>query len=133
MNSNSLEIRIYYEDTDGEGVVYYANYLRYFERARTEFLRDQGLEVAEFAQEGILFIVVEVQVKYHSPARYNDILVIDTEISELKNASFIFSHAIREKSTNRPVVSGSARLACINQKGKPRRLPEKFAKNLKSL
>ena len=132
MNNPSLEIRIYYEDTDGEGVVYYANYLRYFERARTEFLRDQGFDVAEFAQKGILFIVVEAQIKYHSPAHYNDILVVETEISELKNASFIFSHTIREKSTERIVVTGSVRLACINDNGKARRLPEEMVKSLKS-
>jgi acyl-CoA thioester hydrolase len=126
-----MEIRIYYEDTDGEGYVYYGNYLRYFERARTEYLRQQNIEVAEFVSQRILFVVSEVHIKYHSPAYYNDILVINTKISELKGARLTFSHTIREKLTNRLVVSGSAELACVKG-GKPRRIPEKVISCLKS-
>ena len=67
-----MEIRIYYEDTDCGGVVYYANYLKYFERARTQYLEERGLSVAGLMNEGTVFVVVHAEVDYRSPARYGD-------------------------------------------------------------
>ncbi len=65
-----MEIRIYYEDTDCGGVVYYANYLKYFERARTDYLEQRGLSVAQLMKEGTVFMVVHAEINYKSPARY---------------------------------------------------------------
>lgn len=117
-----MEIRIYYEDTDCGGVVYYANYLKYFERARTEYLEARGYSVAELMRQGTVFVVVHAEVDYRSPARYGETLVIETAVSDLNAASFTFSHVVREQVSSRLVVEGSARLAATNGNGKVRRL-----------
>ncbi len=123
-------IRVYYEDTDCGGVVYYANYLRYFERARTEFLRERGFEVAHFAEKGILFVVGHVEITYLNPARYNELLGIKTKITQTGRASLTFSHQIRLHGTDCIVVEGNAKLVCVNPLGKPRRLPQELLKAL---
>ncbi len=117
-----MEIKVYYEDTDCGGVVYYANYLKYFERARTQYLEERGLSVAGLMEEGTLFVVVHAEVDYRSPARYGDWLVIETVVSDTTAASFTFSHVIRERESRRVVVEGSARLAATDRNGKVKRL-----------
>jgi len=117
-----MEIKIYYEDTDCGGVVYYANYLKYFERARTQYLEERGLSVAGLMKEGTVFVVVHAEVDYRSPARYGDWLVIETVVSDTTQASLTFSHVIRERESRRVVVEGSARLAATDGNGKVKRL-----------
>ena len=117
-----MEIRIYYEDTDCGGVVYYGNYLKYFERARTQYLEERGLSVARLMKEGTVFVVVHADVDYRSPARYDDRLSIETVVSDMTAASFTFSHVIRERESQRVVVKGSARLAATDGNGKVKRL-----------
>jgi acyl-CoA thioester hydrolase len=117
-----MDIQIYYEDTDCGGMVYYANYLEYFERARTHYLEERGLSVAGLLKEGTVFVVVHAEVDYRSPARYGDRLIIDTVVSDMTAASFTFSHVIRERETQRVIVEGSARLAATNGSGKVKRL-----------
>ena len=117
-----MEIKIYYEDTDCGGVVYYANYLKYFERARTQYLEERGLSVARLMEEGTVFVVVHAELNYRSPARYGDRLVIETVVSDTTAASFTFSHVIRERESRRIVVEGSARLAATDRNGKVKRL-----------
>jgi len=92
-----MNITIYYEDTDCGGVVYYANYLKYFERARTQYLEQRGLSVAGLMKEGTLFVVVHAEIHYQSPARYGDRLLIDTQMSAVNPASFTFSHVVTDK------------------------------------
>lgn len=118
----AMEIKIYYEDTDCGGVVYYANYLKYFERARTEYLETRGHSVAALMEQGVIFVVVRAEVDYCSPGRYGDTLVIETEVGEVTRAALTFSHVIREKVTGRVVVKGSARLAAMDRNGKITRL-----------
>jgi acyl-CoA thioester hydrolase len=118
----TVEIKIYYEDTDCGGVVYYANYLKYFERARTEYLEERGLSVAGLMKEGTVFVVVHAEVDYRSSACYGDWLVIETVISDRTAASFTFSHVIRERESRRIVVEGSARLVATDRNGKVKRL-----------
>ena len=77
---SELEVKMYYEDTDCGGVVYHANYLRYFERARTEFFAERGILIRDFMEQGIIFVVVRAEVDFESPARYGDILSIQSEI-----------------------------------------------------
>lgn len=117
-----MNIRIYYEDTDCGGMVYYANYLKFFERARTQYLEERGLSVAGLMKEDTTFVVVHAEVDYRSSARYGDWLTIETVISDMTAASFTFSHVIRERESRRVVVEGSARLAAVNGKGKVKRL-----------
>lgn len=117
-----MEIRIYYEDTDCGGVVYYANYLKYFERARTHHLEERGLSVPELRNQGTQFIVVHADLDYRSPGRYGDTLVIETRLSEVSQASITFSHVIRERASQRVVVEGSAKLVTVDEQLKIKRI-----------
>jgi acyl-CoA thioester hydrolase len=127
-----MEIQIYYEDTDCGGMVYYANYLKYFERARTQYLEERGLSVAGFMKEGTVFVVVHAEVDYRSPAHYGDRLIIETVVSDVTAASFSFSHVIRERESRRVVVEGSARLAATDGNGKVKRLDNALITVLRS-
>lgn len=126
-----MEVRIYYEDTDCGGMVYYANYLKYFERARTQYLEERGLSVAGLMEEDTMFVVLHAEVDYRSPARYGDRLTIETVVSDMTAASFTFSHVIREQESRRVVVEGSAKLAAVNGKGKVKRLDKAMVAMLK--
>ena len=92
-----MEVRVYYEDTDCGGVVYYASYLRYFERARTELLRSVDIDIGNLAEKGILFIVSRAEIDYLFPARYGEILRIESTVSQIKNASFIITYQVINK------------------------------------
>lgn len=127
-----MEIRIYYEDTDCGGIVYYANYLKYFERARTEYLEARGYSVAALMAEGIVFVVVHAEVDYCSPARYGETLMVETVVSDLSRASLTFSHVVRERASGRVIVEGSARLAVTDGSGKVKRLDKAIVVALQS-
>ena len=127
-----MEVRIYYEDTDCGRVVYYANYLKYFERARTQYLEERGVSVAWLMKEGTVFVVVHAEVDYRSPAHYGDRLIIETVVPDMTAASFTFSHVIRERESRRVVVEGSARLVAVNGSGKVKRLDKALVAVLRS-
>ena len=127
-----MEIRIYYEDTDCGRIVYYANYLKYFERARTEYLEARGYSVAALMAEGIVFVVVHAEVDYCSPARYGETLMVETVVSDLSRASLTFSHVVRERASGRVIVEGSARLAVTDGSGKVKRLDKAIVVALQS-
>lgn len=95
MESHRFSVRVYYEDTDAGGVVYYANYLKFAERARTEMLRDAGIsQAALVADEGVVFVVKHVAVDLQKPARLDDLLEIETVLVERKRASFVLEQRI---------------------------------------
>jgi acyl-CoA thioester hydrolase len=119
-------LKIYYEDTDAGGVVYYANYLRYLERARTEFLLEHGINVAEFHNAGLFFVVTHVDIQYKRPARLGETINITTEITEMKNASMVLKSGIFRD--GELLVEALVTFACIDKNGKPHRLPEAFKK-----
>jgi acyl-CoA thioester hydrolase len=127
-----MEVKIYYEDTDCGGVVYYANYLKYFERARTEYLESRGRSVAALMEQGTVFVVVHAEVNYRSPGRYGETLVVETSVSDVTQASFTFAHVVREKVSGRVVVEGSARLAATDGQGKVKRLDKDTVVALKA-
>jgi acyl-CoA thioester hydrolase len=127
-----MEVRVYYEDTDCGGVVYYANYLKYFERARTQYLEDRGVTVTELLKQGTQFLVVHAELDYRSPARYGDTLTIATKLAAIGNASLTFSHVIRERTSHRVVVEGSAKLVTVNLDGKVKRLVKSLVAALES-
>jgi len=126
-----MDIRIYYEDTDCGGVVYYGNYLKYFERARTQYLEERGVSVAGLMKKGTVFVVVHAEVDYRSSAHYGDLLTVETVVSDMTAASFTFSHVIREGESQRVVVEGSARLAATDGNGKVKRLDKAMVAILK--
>jgi acyl-CoA thioester hydrolase len=117
-----LKIRIYYEDTDCGNVVYYANYLKYCERARTEFLESKGVSMKQLIDDNIFFVVAEASLKYLSPGRYGDILAIETIVDRVGPASITFGHEIRRDATGERLVKVMVKLGCVNQAMKPLRL-----------
>lgn len=128
MLKSTLNVRVYYEDTDCGGVVYYANYLRYFERARTELLREAGLDLAPLSEQGITFVVTRAEIDYKAPSAYQDLLRIETKILEMSRVRMTFKHEVYNQQ-NGLVVRGDVRLACISG-GRPRRMPEEFFSRL---
>lgn len=120
--SHTLKIRIYYEDTDCGGVVYYANYLRYAERARTEFFEARGLSLRTLMDDGVYFVVAEAALKYFSPGRYGDMLVIKTTVERVGPVSIVFRHLISRDLTGEKLVEATVKLGCVGKDMKPQRL-----------
>lgn len=118
-----LPIRVYYEDTDCGGVVYYANYLRYFERGRTEFLRERGVSLTDYHDKGIVFVVTRAEVDYLSPGRYSDLLLLDTRLTGISGVTMTFRHEMKREGSEKELVRGSVVLASVNRDGRPVKLP----------
>jgi len=125
-----MEVRIYYEDTDCGGVVYYANYLKYFERARTHFLEEHGQSVSALIQEGTEFRVTKADLAYRSAAVHGETLIVETTVIADRRISLTFSHVIRERTSHRLVVEGSATLVTVDSHGKIKRIPPPILKAL---
>jgi acyl-CoA thioester hydrolase len=119
----TLPVRVYYEDTDTGGVVYYANYLKFFERARTEWLRAAGFGQQKMAEElGLQFVVVRVECDYRRPARLDDLLEIDMAVAQAGRASIVFKQAARRGSEL--IATARVRAACVDTREfLPRPLP----------
>ncbi|MFZ2950780.1 MAG: YbgC/FadM family acyl-CoA thioesterase [Desulfuromonadaceae bacterium] len=118
-----MDVRIYYEDTDAAGVVYHANYIKYLERARTEYFRSHGFSVAELAGNGFVFPVVRLEVDFKSPALHDDILSIETIPTRVRGSSVALIQKITRKSDGKLLVAGVVSLACISPALKARRIP----------
>jgi len=116
-----LTLRVLYGDTDQMGVVYYANYLRYFEAGRGEFLRAHGNNYRQVERMGYRLPVVEAQVHYERPAQYDDVLTIETTIAEARVASVRFVYRVARGKEQ--IATGETRHACLNLQGRPTRLP----------
>ncbi|HEY5514035.1 MAG TPA: tol-pal system-associated acyl-CoA thioesterase [Geomonas sp.] len=127
-----MEVRIYYEDTDAGGVVYHANYLRYMERGRTEFLRERGLSVQAMHDEGIIFPVVAMELNYRSPARLDDLLEVETSILAVKNSSFVAGQKVLRKADGRLLVEARVTLACVGAGMRAQRLPTELRELLRT-
>ena len=121
-------MRVYYEDTDAGGVVYYANYLRFLERSRTECLRSLGFEQDEIrANYGVLFAVRKLQVEYHLPARFNQELEVSAQISNCKHASILFKQSIKLKNTKELLLSAEVSVVCLQETSfKPCAIPKQI-------
>lgn len=131
--AHTLKIRIYYEDTDCGNVVYYANYLKYCERARTEFLESRGVSMKQLIDDGIFFVVAEASLKYLSPGRYGDILAIETVVDRVGPASISFRHEIRRDATGELLVQAAVKLGCVNPQMKPLRLNQEILRAVKEV
>ncbi|WP_374435724.1 tol-pal system-associated acyl-CoA thioesterase [Inhella sp.] len=128
-----LTQRVYWEDTDAGGVVYYANYLRFLERARTDWLRSLGLQQERLRHEaGWVFVVAHVDARYLKPARLDDLLDISAEILQLERASVLFGQQVRRG--DELLLDAKVRAACVDaQSFKPRRLPPDLTEQLQGL
>jgi acyl-CoA thioester hydrolase len=126
-----MEIRVYYEDTDAAGVVYYSNYLKYFERGRTEYFRDRGFSVGEMARRGFVFSVVHLEIDYRAPALHDDLLRVETAVLEIRKSSFTLAQKVLRAVDGKLLVDGKVTLACVGLGMKPKRLPEEIIQAIK--
>jgi len=126
-------IRVYYEDTDSSGVVYYANYLRFMERARTEWLRVLGFEQDRLRrEEDVLFVVRSARIEYLRPALLDDLLTVVSGLQHHGRVSMTFSHSIiRPHEASQPCCHGEVKVACVHADSfRPQAIPEPLLKEL---
>jgi acyl-CoA thioester hydrolase len=127
--THRFPLRVYYEDTDFGGIVYYANYLKFIERGRSEWVREMGVDqVAMKQDEGIVFAVRRVEADYHAPARYDDELVVTTEVEAVTGARLIVRQVVERD--GEALFSALVTIVAINEAGTPARLPAAFRRNL---
>ena len=127
MTTFNWPVRVYYEDTDSGGVVYYANYLRFMERARTEWLRHIGIEQNELRdRDNVLFVVRRVELDYVKPACFNDMLDVTVTLSQQGRASITVDQAVMRQ-TGEVVCNGRVKIACVDAVTlRPHALPERL-------
>ena len=133
---HQTQCRVLYGDTDAAGVVYYANYLRYFEKGRTEYMRDLVLTYREIEDLGLLLPVIECYSRYKAPASYDDLLTIETSLSELKNVSCRFNYRIYKNGPDNSLTllaKGHTVHASVNREGRLTRLPAHVLEKLKKI
>ena len=120
--THRLAVRVYYEDTDLAGIVYYANYLKFMERGRTELLRAKGVEQSRLkAETGVVFVVARVEIDYRRPARFDDLLDVETAVAAVRGVAIdMVQRVCREHEV---LVEAKVRLASIDARGAPCRLP----------
>ena len=125
MNGFSWSVRVYYEDTDAGGVVYYANYLKFMERARTEWLRELGYEQDELiARDDVLFAVRHIEIEYLQPARLNDAILIDVQLVDASAATMTLAQQITKQNESGVLCRGTVKIVCLKASTfKPTALP----------
>ena len=128
-----IQRKIYYHDTDAGGVVYYANYLKFMEEARTQFFEDIGLGVKAFSDRGLMYAVRQCHVAYKSPARYGDTIVCDAKIVKVTGVQVFFSQQVRSALDDRILVEAEVSLVCLNRNFKPHPLPDDLRSRLEAL
>ena len=112
---SEISVRVYYEDTDSGGVVYYANYLKFIERGRSEFLRDLGFEQDDLVETyNVIFAVRSINADYRLPAKFNDLLSVQTSIEKVGRASLIFSQKITPSEQNKVLFEAQIIVACLH-------------------
>jgi acyl-CoA thioester hydrolase len=126
-------VRVYWEDTDAGGIVFYANYLKFFERARTEWLRSLGIEQRSLRETaGGMFIVAQTSVRYHRPARLDDELLVTAEVQETGRVSLIIAQQALLRATGAPLCDGTIRIGWVEAGSlKPARIPPTLLEALK--
>ena len=134
MSKKSLtKIRVIYADTDAMGIVYHTNYIKWFEIGRAEFLRELGIPYAEIEVSGYNLPLTEVSCHYLYPARYDQLVVVETELVYLKRASIKFSYLIWDEKKETVHVEGESVHACINKQGKVVRIPTEISEKINSM
>ena len=130
---NKTEIRVYYADTDHGGIVYYANYLKWFEIGRTEILRQAGFNYADYEKKSLIAPVVEVKCNYNDSARYNDLIIIETAIEKIGNSSIKFNYNIIRKKDKKLLAEGYTINVFVDMKTKKStKIPEELRKALQN-
>lgn len=122
--TGETQIRVRYAETDRMGLLHHANYLVYFEQARTDLLRGQGLTYKDMEDQGFFLVITNVEVKFKSPARYDDVLTIRTTVS--RTTPVRIEHSYLVSCEGRAVAEGKTTLACVDRAGKLQALPQWF-------
>jgi acyl-CoA thioester hydrolase len=121
MHSGEITIRVRYAETDRMGFLHHANYLVYFEQARTELLRSRGLSYKDLEDEGYLLVVAKMEIRYRQPARYDDELTIRTTVARVTSVRIDHSYEVLRGATL--LAEGRSTLACVDRQGRLQRLP----------
>jgi acyl-CoA thioester hydrolase len=125
-----MKVKVYYHHTDCGGVVYYANYLKFLEEARTEFLACRGIDLQELSDQGRFFVVARQEVDYKSPAFYGDTLDINTRVNKISGVRIDLSHQVKNEA-GATVIEARTVLAFVDKDFKPRPIPEQMQNKLK--
>ncbi|MDF1577348.1 MAG: thioesterase family protein [Desulfurivibrionaceae bacterium] len=125
------ERRVLYADTDSGGVVYYGNYLHFFEAGRTEILRANGASYRELEENGYILPVVECHIRYKASARYDDLLLVETSVHDVRKMSCRFNHRLSRVDDQRLLVKGYTVHACVDPQGKLTPFPDYFREKLR--
>ena len=113
-----MQKTIFYHDTDCGNVVYYANYLKYFEEARTLYMAEKGFSITDLMQRGLYFVVARQEVEYKYPVRYADVITVDTKIAEISDIKIVFENVITNQN-GRLCTKGKTTLVCVDKNGVP--------------
>ena len=128
--TETIKFRVRYQETDKMGIVYYANYLVWFEMVRTEFFRSRGIDYRELENEHKIFVpVVESHCRYKVPLRYDDIVTVTTDITEINERYIVFDYEV--KNGDILTTTGSTKHVFVDKKGKPIRIPDFILKSFK--
>ena len=128
MKTATVEIRVIYGDTDQMGVVYYGNYLRYFEAARGALIRASGVSYGEIERSGYLLPVIEAHVRYLSPAKYDDLITVELTVEKVRGASVCFTYRVTRDEAL--LAEGFTEHACLGPDRRPARIPVEMRRML---
>lgn len=126
--AHRTQIRVYYEDTDMAGVVYYANYLKFLERGRSDAVRDAGIAQLDMREAGLVFVVRRVEADYLRPARFDDILTVETTLEDMRGARFTMPQTVWRGAEK--LLSARIGCAVMDLSGRPARLPAEIRHKL---
>jgi len=131
LKRHSIPVRVYYQDTDAGGVVYHAQYLSFMERARSELLNGAGIDLARLtAERRVLFLVHQIAIKYHQPARLNELLTVSAEIAKMGRASLVFAQRVERGAEL--LTEAEVSVALVDRdRMKPARMPDELERALK--
>jgi len=131
MNKYNINLRVYYEDTDAGGIVYHANYLKFMERARTEWVRSLGVNQQNLLEQLVGFVVIDMNIAFKHSARLDDMLSVSCSVVTVKRASLVFEQTILKE--GKVLVSATVKVACINTStNKPIAIPSILLKEMRS-
>ncbi|MFW8589253.1 tol-pal system-associated acyl-CoA thioesterase [Glaciecola sp. 2405UD65-10] len=131
MNKYNINLRVYYEDTDAGGIVYHANYLKFMERARTEWVRSLGVNQHNLLEQSLGFVVIDMNIRFQHSAKLDDMLSVSCEVITIKRASLVFEQSILHE--GKVLVRATVKVACVNTStNKPIAIPSTILKEMRS-
>jgi acyl-CoA thioester hydrolase len=128
LTTREIEFRVRYSETDQMGVVYHANYLVWCEMGRTDFIRNLGMSYAEMERKGISLAVSDLSVRFHAPAKYEDLIRVRTTLTEFRSRLIAFDYLVSNASTNQRLATAQTRLVSLDRAGRPAAMPEEVRK-----